>query len=55
MTKVEQMPPFKPSTPQSTMIICTTDNKPLPPEDIKALEEYIEFRKKRAKKEQTNE
>lgn len=31
-------------------IICTKDNKPLHPDDMKAIEEFLEYRKKRNSK-----
>ncbi len=36
--------------PKTAMIVCTTDGKPLHPDDQKVLDEYIKYRLKRAKK-----
>jgi hypothetical protein len=49
MSKIPQYDPPKPPKPKKTIIVCTTDGKPLPPEDQKALDDFIEFRIKRAK------
>lgn len=50
MTKVPEHNYPKPKLPETTMIVCTTDGKPLHPDDQKALNEYIDFRIKRAKR-----
>jgi len=35
---------------KNTMIVCTVDGQPLDKEDQKALDAYIEYRRKRAEK-----
>lgn len=49
MPKVPQIKYPKPEPPKYKMIVCTTDGKPLHPDDQKALEEYIEYRIKKSK------
>lgn len=49
MTKVPELNLPRPKLPETKMIVCTTDGKPLHPDDQKALEEYIEYRIKKSK------
>ena len=50
MTKVKEVNFPKPKPPKTTTTVCTTDGKPLHPDDQKALEDYIEYRKKNRNK-----
>lgn len=49
MPKVPDIKKPEPPKPKSVMYVCTTDNKPLTPEDQKALEEFMQYRIDRAK------
>ena len=50
MPKVPEINKPMPKQPKSVMYVCTTDNKPLTPEDKKALDEFMQYRIDRAKK-----
>lgn len=50
MPKVPEMNKPMPEKPKSVMYVCTRGNKPLTPEDQKALEEFMQYRIDKAKK-----